>query len=59
MNGKVGYSLTEAAEVTPFSVTTLRKEIHAGRLKAKKYGRSYVIRDEDLRAFLAALPDAD
>ncbi len=55
---KAAYNLPEAAAVSPFSVTTLRKAIHAGDLKAKKYGRAYVIRDEDLRDFIANLPDA-
>lgn len=56
---KVAYNLPEAAAVTPLSVTTLRKAIHTGDLKAKKYGRAYIIRDEDLREFLRNLPDAD
>lgn len=58
-SSKVAYNLAEAAVATTLSITTLRMEIHRGRLKAKKYGRSYLITAQALRDFVDSLPDAD
>jgi excisionase family DNA binding protein len=55
----IAYDLKGAAEVVPFSEDHLRREIHAGRLKAKHPGRKYVITTEALAAWVAAFPDAD
>ena len=55
----IAYDLKGAAEVVPFSEAHLRREIHAGRLEAKKPGRKYVITREAIDTWLANLPDAD
>jgi len=57
------WTLREAAERTGRSLTTLRRYIRAGRLRAEKlpgrYGPEYVVREEDLLGAGLALQDRD
>lgn len=66
---KLAHSLAEAADLTPFSVSTLRRAIAATDpesfpppLKAKRGGTekkpTFVILAADLAAWLDSLPDA-
>jgi len=55
---KVSYAIRDAADAVGFSVDHLKKEIHAGRLKAKKPGRKYLISADALREWFDSLPDA-
>lgn len=54
-------TLREAAKVTGVSADTLQKNIHAGRLKAKKTastGGKTLVRVADLEAWFEGLVDA-
>jgi excisionase family DNA binding protein len=53
---RVAYSIAETMALSGVGRDTLYKAIHAGRLRARKLGRRTVILDNDLRAFLEALP---
>jgi excisionase family DNA binding protein len=59
MTAAVSYKLKGAATATGVSEDQLRKEIHAGRLPAKRVGRHYMIGALELRRWFEALPDAD
>jgi excisionase family DNA binding protein len=59
MTAAVSYKLKGAAAATGVSEDQLRKEIHAGRLPAKRVGRHYMIGALELRRWFEALPDAD
>lgn len=49
--------LREIAEVTGISISTLRRGIKDGSLKAKQpTGRDYVVLEKDLDAFLEGRP---
>lgn len=52
-------SLQDAALVIGFSADTLKREIHAHRLPAKKVGGRYNILLADLREWRKNLPDWD
>lgn len=54
---KYAYSLSEFLEIHPGGRTAVYDEIRAGRLKARKMGRSTVITEADYLAYLEALPD--
>jgi hypothetical protein len=54
---KLGFTISELADVGPFGRTTLYEEINAGRLRAKKYGSKTIVMPDDFKAFLASLPD--
>ncbi|WP_216395796.1 hypothetical protein [Arcanobacterium phocae] len=72
MSPKLAYTLKEAAEATPFSVSTLRKAVTQNyRPNERKFPRlnakagvakgnsaAFVILHEDLQAWLEQLPDA-
>jgi excisionase family DNA binding protein len=47
----------DAARAAGIGLTKLFEEIAAGRLKTRKLGRRTLIRAEDLRAWLAGLPE--
>jgi excisionase family DNA binding protein len=55
---RLAYTVDEACEVAVMGRTTLYEEITAGRLKARKRGRSTIILAADLASYLAALPAA-
>lgn len=46
-------STRQAAEVTGLHVETIREYLRAGRIKATRIGRTYVIDERDLRRFMA------
>jgi excisionase family DNA binding protein len=50
------YSIEETARITSLGRTALYEEIKAGRLKARKAGRRTIIIADELRAWLASLP---
>jgi excisionase family DNA binding protein len=56
---QVAYTLPDAAVAVGYSERHLRREIHAGRLKAKKPGREYRIGATELREWFDQLPDFD
>lgn len=52
----LAHSVDGAARAANIGRVTIYEEIREGRLKARKVGRRTIILDEDLRAWLAALP---
>jgi excisionase family DNA binding protein len=46
-------STQKAAEITGLHVETIREYLRAGRIKATRIGRTYVIDERDLRRFMA------
>ena len=46
------YTVGEVAKILKVQNRTVRDYIIAGKLKAKKLGRAYRVREEDLKAFL-------
>ena len=57
MQPKLGYSLKELADKTPFGLSSLYKAINTGQLKAKKFGKKTLVTDEDWARFIDSLPD--
>lgn len=55
----LAYSPKQAAQTIGIGLTALYLEISAGRIKMKKYGRRTLIAADDLKAWLAALPDGE
>jgi excisionase family DNA binding protein len=56
MDNILTYSIREAARAASMSRSMLYQEIAHGRLIARKLGRRTVILQNDLKAFLGALP---
>jgi excisionase family DNA binding protein len=56
---KVAFSLANAAAAVDCSTQHLVREIHAGRLPAKKVGREYRIDAAALHRWFEQLPDAE
>lgn len=54
---KLAYSVEEISEQTSLSKAFLRLEIKRGKLKVKRFGRRVLIRDEDLREYIATGSD--
>ncbi len=53
------YTLREAAEILHKADTkAVSDAIRRGELKARKLGRSYLIRHDDLAAYIDSLPEA-
>jgi excisionase family DNA binding protein len=50
---KIAYSVEEISEQTTLSKAFLRLEIKRGKLKISRFGRRVIVRDEDLREYLA------
>jgi excisionase family DNA binding protein len=59
MTEREAYTIEQAAEASSISRPILYDEINAGRLRARKRGRSTLILRSDLLAFLEALPIVD
>jgi excisionase family DNA binding protein len=55
---QIAYDIQEAAAAVSVSPSTIRVEIHAGQLRAKKLGRAYRIGAEELRTWFEQLADA-
>jgi excisionase family DNA binding protein len=53
----LAYLPKPAAQYLGIGLTSLYAEIKAGRITARKYGRRTLIPAEDLKAWLAALPE--
>ena len=53
---RVAYSIAEAMALSGLGRDTLYKQIHAGRLPARKLGRRTIVLASDLQRFLEALP---
>lgn len=49
---RLAWGLIDISKQTGLSVSFLRKEIKAGRLAVRKFGRRVLVRDEDLRLYL-------
>ena len=49
---RLAWGLADIAKQTGLSVSFLRKEIKAGRLSVRRFGRRVLVRDEDLRLYL-------
>ena len=56
---KRAYSIKSAAEVIGAGRDRVYDAIRSGQLRARKFGRRTLILDEDLSAFLKALPDLE
>ena len=54
---KLAYSVEEISEQTSLSKAFLRLEIKRGKLKVRRFGRRVLIRDEDLREYIAGGSD--
>lgn len=50
---KMAFSIEEVSELTTLSKPFLRLEIKRGNLKVKRFGRRVLVRDEDLREYIA------
>jgi excisionase family DNA binding protein len=46
-------STQQAAEIMGLHIQTIREYLRAGRIKAQRIGRVYVIDERDLRRFMA------
>lgn len=58
-NWKLAYRVDEAAAATGMGESTLRRKISLGLLKARKDGQATIILAEDLKAYLASLPELE
>lgn len=47
------YDLEDISKITGLHVRTLRSAIRAGKMKARKVGKKFLVKEEDLQAFLA------
>ena len=54
----LAYTVRTLAKATDAGPTTVRAEIRAGRLKARRWGDKLIIPAPDARAFVASLPEA-
>ncbi len=56
--GRDAFSVAEVCARTGIGRDSVYKAIRAGKLKARKLGRRTLITEDDLRRFLASLPQA-
>jgi hypothetical protein len=54
--GRIGMRVEDACEATGIGETILRAAIRTGQLRARKRGRSLIVLQSDLQAYLDALP---
>ena len=54
--GKLLFSVKEFCEMVGIGRTTLYQEVKAGRIKAKKMGRSTLIPKSELEGFIEEVP---
>ncbi len=54
-----GYKISEVSKQSGVCRTKIYEEIAAGRLKARKIGRSTIILSNDFEAWLTSLPTID
>jgi len=50
---RLAWGLSEVSKCTGLSVPFLRAEVRAGRLPVRRFGRRVLVRDEDLKDYLA------
>jgi excisionase family DNA binding protein len=50
---RLAWGLSEISKCTGLSVPFLRAEVRAGRLPVRRFGRRVLVRDEDLKDYLA------
>ena len=50
---RLAWGLNEVSKCTGSSVPFLRAEVRAGRLPVRRFGRRVLVRDEDLKDYLA------
>ncbi len=50
---RLAWGLSQISESTGLSVPFLRAEVRAGRLPVRRFGRRVLVRDEDLKDYLA------
>ena len=50
---RLAWGLNQISECTGLSVAFLRAEVRAGRLPVRRFGRRVLVRDEDLKDYLA------
>jgi excisionase family DNA binding protein len=53
------YTVAAACAKANLSRPTLQKEINAGRLRVRRFGRKVLIEADELRRFVASLPTAE
>jgi excisionase family DNA binding protein len=56
--GKLSYSIIEASAALGVGVTNIRREIKAGRIRATRIGRKYIVSRAALEAWLDREPAA-
>jgi len=56
MEGKIAYSIDEAALCSGICRDYIYRAIREGKLEARKLGRRTIITDEALRSYLNSLP---
>jgi hypothetical protein len=56
---RIAHSIEDVQRLSSIGRTNIFLAIKTGRLRARKFGRRTVVLDEDLRAFLAGLPEAN
>src|SRR6266700_2982865 len=50
---RLAWGLNQISECTGLSVAFFRAEVRAGRLPVRRFGRRVLVRDEDLKDYLA------
>jgi excisionase family DNA binding protein len=55
-NGRLAFSVREAAEVSGIGRTAIFAAIKSGKIVARKFGKRTLIASDDLKAFLDNLP---
>jgi|HubBroStandDraft_4_1064222.scaffolds.fasta_scaffold3471431_1 excisionase family DNA binding protein len=55
---RIAWSIGEVSATTGLSAGFVRKEIRAGRLRARRAGRRVLVLDRDLRRYLNGEPES-
>jgi hypothetical protein len=58
-DNRLAHTIEDAVRITTAGRTSIYAAIKGGELKARKIGRRTIILDEDLRAWLASLPERE
>jgi excisionase family DNA binding protein len=57
--GKLGYSVAEAAKMIGCGPTKFWEEVRAGNIKSRRLGRKVIILASDLYDYINALPERE
>lgn len=57
MSEPIAYTVTELLRVAPVGRTKFYEDLNAGRIKAKKNGRSTIVTADEAQRYINALPD--